>query len=139
MKGQEANIIDSKCNENGIHVLTFSQPRGPVFHYEEPNNETFGDQPHLKDPLDKKYVFVKDSTIPNAGHGIFAARDIPANINFVLYGGFLYNKEQSEMRDQEINKRIIENGVTMDDPMWFMEMQNDVDLFKSLNDAPFFE
>ena len=132
-------MIDSTCNENRIRVLKFSQPHGPIFHYEEATNVTFGDQPHLKDPLDKKYVFVKNSTIPNAGHGIFAARDIPASINFVLYGGFLYNKEQSEMRDQEIDKRIRENGIKLDDPMWFTEMQNDADLFKSLNDAPFFE
>ena len=132
-------MIGSICNENGIRVVKFSQPHGPIYHYEEATNVTFGDQPNLKDPLDKKYVSVKDSTIPNAGHGIFAARDIPANINFVLYGGFLYNKEQSEMRAQEIDKRIRENGITLDDPMWFTEMQNDADLFKSLNDATFFE
>ena len=54
----------STCNANGIQVLKFSQPHGPVFHYEEATNVTFGDQPHLRDPLEKKYVYVKKS---NAG------------------------------------------------------------------------
>ena len=135
MNGQEAKIIHSKCNENGIHVLTFSQPRGPVFHYEEPNNETFGDQPHLKDPLDKKYGYFKKSTIPNADEGFFAARDIPKDINLVLYGGFLYNKNQSDEREYHIIKRITEN----DDPNWHIQRQNDMDLFRPLSNTPFFE
>ena len=58
----------------------FSEPIGPVFHYEEPTNDTFGDQPHLRDPLDKKYVYLKSSTTFDlAGEGAFAARDVPAN------------------------------------------------------------
>ena len=85
ISGQEANVISSICNKNGIHVLKLSQPHGPVFHYKEATNETFGDQPHLRDPLDEKYVYVKDSTLPFAGEGLFAARDIPAKMNFVLY------------------------------------------------------
>ena len=44
-------MINSKCNENGIRVLTFSTPHGPVFHYEKPTNVSLGDQPHIKDPL----------------------------------------------------------------------------------------
>ena len=61
-------MIGSTCNKNGIRVLEFSKPHGPVYHYEEATNITFGDQPHLRDPLDKKYVYLKDSeTYSNAG------------------------------------------------------------------------
>ena len=75
VKGQEAEITGSTCNEHGIKVLTFSEPHGPVFHYEEPTNTTFGDQPHLRDPLDKKYIYLKNSTSSDtAGEGTFAAK-----------------------------------------------------------------
>ena len=40
-----------ECNENGIHILTFSKPHGPVFHYKKPTHASFGDQPHIQDPL----------------------------------------------------------------------------------------
>lgn len=117
--------------------MKFSQPNGPVFHYEEATNFTFGDQPHLRDPLDEKYVYVKDSTIPFAGEGLFAARDIPANINFVLYGGFLFNKEQMEIKNQKLKEEGEAKGWTEDDPMWHMQVQNDAVL--TLGDAPFFK
>ena len=50
-------MIDSTCDANGIRVLEFSQPHGPVFHYKEATNVTFGDQPNITDSLDKKYVY----------------------------------------------------------------------------------
>ena len=75
--------------------MTFSEPNGPVFHYEEPTNTTFGDQPHLRDPLDKKYIYLKNSTsFDTAGEGIYATRDIPADIAYVLYGGLLYYDQE---------------------------------------------
>ena len=59
----------------------FSKPSGPTFHYLEATNITFGDQPHLRDPLDKKYVYINDSdTFDLAGEGAYATRDISAKI-----------------------------------------------------------
>ena len=54
--GQETKIIGESCNHDGIKVLQFDVPRGPVYHYEEPTNVTFGDQPNLRDPLVDKLV-----------------------------------------------------------------------------------
>ena len=65
--GQEADIISQACNEHGIKVLKFTEPRGPMFHYLEPTNSTFGDQPHLRDPLAKKYLYLKDSDTYSLG------------------------------------------------------------------------
>ena len=48
----------------------------------------------FRDVLDKKYVYVKASTVLNAGEGLYAAKDIPANTTFVLYGGYLFDQEQ---------------------------------------------
>lgn len=91
-------------------VLEFSNPIGPFFHYEPPTNETFGDQPHLKDPLDKKYMLVAKSNIsPNAGEGAFAIRDIPTNTFFSLYGGMLYTPYQYQILEEQQNKLISKN------------------------------
>ena len=122
-------MIGSSCDANGIRVLKFSQPQGPVFHYEEATNVTFGDQPHIRDPLDKKYVYVKESTVDLAGEGLYAAKDIPANINFVLSGGYLFNEEQYDMRFQQLKEKSIANSGMTDDPDHHdMETKNDIDL-----------
>ena len=96
--------MGERCNVDGIKELKFSQPSGPTFHYEAPTNVTFGDQPHLRDPLDKKYVSVKQSVkYPLAEEAAFASRDIPSNTVFVLYGGRLLNQEENEiMTEREI-------------------------------------
>ena len=117
VNGQEAEIIDSTCTEHGIRVLKFSKPHGPVFHYEEATNTTFGDQPHLRDPLDKKYVYLKNSTsFDTAGEGTYATRDIPAGIAYVLYGGYLYDKEQKQILKQRNLEIAKENKWMKDHP-----------------------
>ena len=111
MEGQEAHISEEICNEHGIKRLKFSDPHGPYFYYEQPTNETFGDQPHLRDPLDKKYMYLKNSNIfPGAGEGAFATRDVPADTIFSPYGGMLYSKEQFKILDEKQYKSILENG-----------------------------
>ena len=111
VEGQEAQISEEICNKHGIKRLKFSNPHGPYFSYEPPTNKTFGDQPHLRDPLDKKYMNLKNSNIfPGAGEGAFATRDVPANTIFTPYGGMLYNQEQYKILDEKQNKTRLENG-----------------------------
>ena len=111
IKGNEAEITGEICNEHGIKILEFSQPRGPFFHYEPPTNETFGDQPHLQDPLEKKYVYLKHSNLfPEAGEGIFASRNVPANTVYAQYNGMLYNLKEHrilmDMKSKLISDKI---------------------------------
>ena len=86
--GQESKIVGSSCNKHGIRVLKFSDPIGPVYHYEAPTNVTLGDQPDLRDPLENKYMYIKKSEFK--GEGAFAARDLPPNLIYAQYAGFLY-------------------------------------------------
>ena len=86
--GQKSEIVSSKCNKHGIRVLELSDPVGPLYHYEEPTNTTLGDQPNLRDPLENKYMYIKKSEFN--GEGAFAARDLPENLIYANYGGFLY-------------------------------------------------
>ena len=96
--------------------MTFSEPHGPFYHYEEATNITFGDQPSLRDPLDKKYVYIKESsTFDSAGEGTYASKDIPENITYVLYGGFLFNIEQKKIRTEHIKEMAKLNNWTRDE------------------------
>ena len=96
---------------------TFSKPHGPVYHYEEATNTTFGDQPHLRDPLDKKYVYLKDSdSFLSAGEGAYATRDISKDIYYVIYGGRLYNKEEMAILIKDIKEKAEANRWMKDDP-----------------------
>ena len=101
INGQESEVVDSTCNENGIRLLTLSKPHGPFYHYKEATNITFGDQPNSRDPLDKKYVNIKETeSFDFAGQGTYASRDIPENITYVLFGGYLYDNEQKKILNE---------------------------------------
>lgn len=98
-------------------MLEFSQPQGPIYHYSEPTNTSFGDQPLLRDPLAKKYISVKNSLeFPEAGEGLFASRDIKAYTVFVLYSGLIFNDDQNKIHRSKIDKIQKQNNWTADDP-----------------------
>ena len=46
--------------------LTFSEARGPIFHYSEPTQTYFGEQASERDPIAKKYLYLKDSNISDS-------------------------------------------------------------------------
>ena len=118
IKGKEADISGEICNEHGIKILEFSQTRGPFFYYEPPTKETFGDQPHLQDPLDKKYMYLKHSDVfSDAGEGAFANRNVPANTIYSLYSGMLYPSE-------EIKSFKMENKLSLDNEWNEDELKN---------------
>ena len=102
--------------------MKFSQPFGPVYHYSTATNTTFGDQPLLRDPLAKKYLYLKNSNdliadeSAEEAEGTFATRDVPANTVFVQYGGMLYDEIQTVIRKSNIEKIRNENNWIHDDP-----------------------
>ena len=130
-------MIGSTCDEHGIRILKFSEPYGPVFHYEEATNVSLGDHPYIRDPLDKNYVYVKESTIESAGEGLYAAKDIPKDTQIVLYGGYLYNKKQYKIWVEKLKETSKENGWVKDDPERHFELQNNIDLFPDESDSYF--
>ncbi len=44
--GREVEVTGSYC-KNGIKALTFSEPRGPEYHYDPPTDDYIGGQPTL--------------------------------------------------------------------------------------------
>ena len=105
-----------------MKVLKFSQPSGPIYHYEPATNITFGDQPLLKDPLAKKYLYLKNSNdliadeSSEESEGTFATRDVPAKTVFVQYGGMIYDEYQTEILKKNVARIIKENNWGKDDP-----------------------
>ena len=55
MSGRAADVTGIGCNEDGIKFLEFSEPEGPTFKYDPPNDVSFGDQ-----PLMSKYISVSE-------------------------------------------------------------------------------
>ena len=117
LNGQEAKIIGEHCNEFGIKILEFSQPHGPIYHHLEPTNSSFGDQPHLRDPLAKKYIYLKRSEVfPTAEEGLFASKDIEPNVVFVQYAGMLFDQYQNHIHQTKVNQIIEQNNWAKHDP-----------------------
>ena len=71
----------------------------------------------MQSTLDKKYVYLKDSdTFISANEGAYATRDIPIDIYYVIYGGRLYNKEETDISLEEFNKKAEANRWMKDNP-----------------------
>ena len=64
--------------------------------------------------LDKKYVYVKKSTVYEAGEGLFATRNIPKDICIAQYVGYLFDDEQKQMTWQKKKEDILQ-GVDSDE------------------------
>ena len=108
--------------------MKFNKPHGPIYHYEQATNFTFGDQPLIRDPLDKKYVYIDKSTVDFAGEGLYAVKDIPEDIQIVLYGGYLFNNEQYKQWVQKLREKSEANSWMMNDPLREEEFKYQIDL-----------
>jgi hypothetical protein len=93
--GQKADIIKVTCKDNVLNV-EFSKPvpEVPSFHFDLPSRESFGSMPLFPDPYEESTVMVKTSTIPNAGHGLFAKRNISPNEVVAFYTGMQFTKDE---------------------------------------------
>ena len=108
ISAREAEVTGYRIKD-AIMNVRFSEPRGPTFHYGPPTKDYFGDQPHERDPLDKKYIYLGPSLeMPLAGEGAFAARDIPAGTMVALYGGRVMSEEESRKVEVRYREELIE-------------------------------
>jgi hypothetical protein len=69
-RAAEADVVSTKCSDQGLIVAQFEPKSEPVFYYDPPTNVSFGAGPvGLIDPYEKKWVTVEDSSVPNSGQG----------------------------------------------------------------------
>ena len=71
-------------------------PNGPpVYHYEPASPDWITENPKAMDPIELSNVYINESTVPNAGEGVFARRDIPAYSLVAMYAGQLLEDSNS--------------------------------------------
>jgi hypothetical protein len=60
----------------------------PIWRREEVTNSFLGSNPRVRDPYERRNVYVAPSTIPGAGEGLFAKRDMEERelVAYLVYG-----------------------------------------------------
>ena len=107
IKAKSVDVIGHKCNKEGIKIIEFSNSSSSCsssdeeYHFERPTFNSFGDQPLMIDPLDRKYVRLGISNINTKEksriieqNGAFANIDIPPGTVFAHNNGYILSKNQ---------------------------------------------
>lgn len=97
VSGRSGKIIGYRC-KNGIMELKFSSKLGEdIYKYEEVTNKFLTSRPTLVDPLERRQIFVDNSTVigMTTGDGLFAKRNIPANSLVAIYAGFILDNDDT--------------------------------------------
>eukprot|EP00096_Caligus_rogercresseyi_P007963 TRINITY_DN2617_c0_g1_i1.p1 TRINITY_DN2617_c0_g1~~TRINITY_DN2617_c0_g1_i1.p1 ORF type:complete len:716 (-),score=86.93 TRINITY_DN2617_c0_g1_i1:114-2261(-) len=107
IKGREALLKGVRCTNGGVYEARFSEPEGQEYSYSPPRiDHNFAGDPNLTDPVDSKYVYIKDSSLKDADEGVFASRDIKAGTLISLYCGIVL----SPMDLKEFNAKYIQEA-----------------------------
>ena len=75
---RESKVTQVTC-KSGLLRLKFTKRsnNSVIYFYDPPTNETLGSMPLVRDPYEEKTIELQESSIPGAGHGLFAIRNIP--------------------------------------------------------------
>ena len=62
-----------------MKIVEFSEPKpeDPSFKFDPPTDQSFGDSPLIRDPLEAILVRSGPSKISEGGEGVFAEKDVP--------------------------------------------------------------
>ncbi len=96
-EAREATVTSVECDRGGIPKINYEFAPGEeasLFSYDPPSNDSFGQSPLLRDPLDKKNVEVRRSGIPGGGEGLFALRPLASDDVITYYSAMRYTREQ---------------------------------------------
>ena len=73
-----------------------------------PSNKTYiGDGPLIPDPMENKYVYVANSTLEDAGRGIFLKRKATKGQIVAFYNGIRMSDMESRVSEMKIEFFII--------------------------------
>jgi hypothetical protein len=91
----EENDIEQRGSEvevnkylNFIYLLLQVKNSNPIWRREEVTHNFLGSNPRVRDPYERRNVYVSPSTIPGAGEGLFAKRDMEERelVAYLVYG-----------------------------------------------------
>ena len=90
---RQVNITGARLDpDTGMMRLAFTEPFGPAFKREVSTKDRISSDLFLPDPYEHKTVEVRDSSIPEAGQGVFLKRSVP-NATVVSYFNGIRIKE----------------------------------------------
>ena len=120
INAKSVEVIGEKCNEEGIKILEFSSTSSSQsYHFKRPTIDSYGDQPFVLDPLDKKYINIASSTIDtkessqeNNENGAFANVDIPPRTVIAHNNGKISNPKETKALNSA-NRNFL-NSIEMD-------------------------
>ena len=99
VSGVEAKLIDVRPSWNGI-LQPFFNVKGHVTMKLSPSNKTYiGDGPLIPDPMENKYVYVANSTLKDAGRGIFLKRKAIKGQIVAFYNGIRMSDMESRVSE----------------------------------------
>jgi histone-lysine N-methyltransferase SETD7 len=100
--------------------LDKKERKGVYYSYDESDKKHLSADPLLPDLYEQQYVYVAKSTLPNAGEGLFAKKDLPKDFVCTFYNGIRVSQEKVDRRPWSENN----NTITVDDhvidipPQW---------------------
>ena len=116
-EAEEVEVVACRCVK-GILQLRFSQPsRGQTFAAGIPTKDSYGDQPSVTDPLDNRYIEVRESAVEHevADEGAFAKVDIPPLTPITLYSGLFFRTDElNKYNDKGIREEFLDKGLADD-------------------------
>eukprot|EP00096_Caligus_rogercresseyi_P013500 TRINITY_DN6132_c0_g1_i1.p1 TRINITY_DN6132_c0_g1~~TRINITY_DN6132_c0_g1_i1.p1 ORF type:complete len:539 (-),score=84.83 TRINITY_DN6132_c0_g1_i1:1625-3199(-) len=121
--------LKTVVEDKGIKVPIFSEPEGPLYEYERPDEKILTNSPLLSDPYESRLVEVRESRVPGANDGLFAKVKIEAStVVAFYYGKPVPSSEFHDYDDWDKNAYKIfdpsrKNG-TMDIPIEFRKLKN---------------
>ena len=132
----EAEVIDATCDQDGLVIISkYTNMSGPELYYEAPTNESFGAGPYgVIDPYERKSVQIMQSSVQQAGEGVFASKDFPADCCTCYYSGFLY--DHGEERNGYQESCTNNNTLTMDERRKCKKYTLGLSFFSTLIDIP---
>ena len=102
VSGVEAQLIDVRPSWNGILQPFFNVKGHNTVKYSPSNKTYIGDGPLILDPMENKYVYVANSTLEDAGRGIFLKRKATKGQIVAFYNGIRMSDMESRVSEMKI-------------------------------------
>ncbi len=129
-QGREAVLLGVQFSANGLLKPVYELKGQAVFRYSKANQTFIGLDPLLRDPLEEKLVYVAESSIANAGRGVFCKANVSRGTVVAFYNGVKLTDLESKVKleDRRSGFRMDNDWAKKDEilniPMAFRSLQD---------------
>ena len=97
--------------------LKFSVFQGPVFEFDLATKACISNTPQVPDPYEELFVYVDQSSIPNAEEGLFAKVDVEESTVISFYNGVRYDVKDATIEMENCPYKIsLNEDIDLDIP-----------------------